>query len=64
MSWLLSALAETGYVEGWNLAIEFRFAHRDIDTAFVRFVQKRADALMVGPDSLFPGSGRTGHRHA
>ena len=38
---------------GLQAEVLYAGTNRDIDTAFARLVQKRADALMVGPDPLF-----------
>jgi putative ABC transport system substrate-binding protein len=38
---------------GLQAEVLYAGTNRDIDNAFARLVQKRADALMVGPDPLF-----------
>jgi putative ABC transport system substrate-binding protein len=38
---------------GLQAEVLYAGTNRDIDTAFAGLVQKRADALMVGPDPLF-----------
>jgi putative ABC transport system substrate-binding protein len=40
-------------VMGWQIEILTAITDTDIDVAFVRLVQRRADALVVHPDNLF-----------
>ena len=46
-------LSEGGYVEGKNLAVEYRWGHNDIDTAFATLAQQGIGALLISPDPLF-----------